>query len=92
MRQRRSFFYSPTQPFTPTELERAWEVHCDGWLFRAANSRTQKDAFALLDQLGAYTDGGGFSMLPHIEKGFGMDKAAAMDLLTNWEIDRQQEN
>ena len=60
----RSFFYSPTEPFTPTELERAWEVHRDGWLTRAANSRTQKDAFALLDQLGAYADGGGFSMIP----------------------------
>ena len=31
-------------------------------------------------------------MLPHIEKGFGMDKTAAMDLLTNWEIDRQATN
>ena len=92
MRRRRSFFYSPTEPFTPTELDRAWEVHRDGWLARAANSQTQKDAFALLDQLGAYADGGGFSMIPDIEKGFGIDKKVAMDLLADWEIDRQREN
>ncbi len=45
-----------------------------------------------MDQLGAYADGGGFSMIPHIEKGFGMDKITAMDLLTNWEIDHQGTN
>ena len=90
MKLGRSLFYSPTEPFTPTELEQAWEVHRESWLARAANSRTQKDAFALLDQLGAYADGGGFPMIPHIEKGFGLNKIAAMDLLANWEIDRQR--
>ena len=92
MRLRRSFFYFPTEPSTPTELERAWDVHRQGWLARAANSRTQKDVYALLDQLGAYADGGEFSMIPHIEKGFGLDTKTATDLLTNWEIDRQREN
>ena len=67
-------------------------MHREGWLARAANSRTQRDAFALLDQLGAYADGAGFSMIPHIEKGFGVDKKAAMRILANWEIDRHRGN
>lgn len=91
MKQRGSFFFGPTKPFTPSELARAWSAHRDEWLARAAEYRTQEAAFSLLDELSVYADGAGFAMVPYIVKGFGMTDVAAADLLAAWEVARQSE-
>jgi hypothetical protein len=79
---------TPHKVISVDDVQRAWNMHQPGWYSRASMTSRQEQAFALLDELHAFSIAGEFNKDFHIMQAFGVSAEAKDGMLEAWNSDR----
>ncbi len=76
---------------TVDDVQQAWIMYQPGWYSRASMTSGQEQAFALLDELHAFSIAGEFNKELHVMQAFGVSPAVKDAMLKAWKSDRKRE-
>lgn len=79
---------TPNNVLSVDDVQRAWNMYQSGWYSRASMTSRQEQAFALLDELHAFSIAGEFNKDFHIMQAFRVSAEVKDGMLEAWKSDR----